>query len=121
MANGITFQVLKYEPSIGAPDDVLLKAVMTGDYATAQGGTVINLNPSAFADPNGVGVLGEPLNPPVTPPSIESCQLANGVYAELTPGTTLVNSTITLWDSEGSEFGNAAYPVGTLVVKLPLR
>ena len=117
----ITFQVLKYLPSIGAPDSVLLNAVLAGDYVTDIGGTVINLNPGTFLDPNGVGILGEPLNPPKTPPSIYACELANGVYAQLTPGSTLANSTITLWTNDDAEFGSDAYPAGTLIVELPLR
>ena len=118
---GITFQVLKYDPSIGAPDSVLLNAVTNGNYTTGVGGTTVDLDPAKFADPNGVGILGEPLNQPVTPPSIAACALANGVYAQLTPGATLNANKITLWNSEGSEFGTGAYPAGTLVVRLPLR
>jgi len=116
---GITFQVLRYEPSIN-PDTVILNAVMSGNYVTGQGGTTVNLNPSTFTDPNGVGILGVPLSQPTTPPSIDACALANGVYAELTPGATLAANKIVLWNSEGSEFGNAAYPAGTLTIRLPL-
>ena len=117
---GITFQVLKYEPSLN-PDSVLLNCVTSGDYVTAQGGTTVDLDPSTFSDPNGVGVLGEPLNQPVTPPSIESCALAGGVYAQLTPGATLNANKISLWTNNDAELGNTAYPAGTLVVRLPLR
>jgi hypothetical protein len=118
---GIKFQVLKYVPSIGAPDAVLLNSVMSGNYVPGQGGTTVDLNPGTFSDPNSVGVLGEPLNQPTTPPSIESCQLAAGVYAQLTPGATLATNKISLWTNNNAELGNTAYPAGTLVVKLPLR
>lgn len=118
---GITFQVLRYEPSIGAPDSVILNAVMAGNYVTGQGGTTVDLDPSTFTDPNGIGILGDPLNQPKTPPSIETCQLAGGDYAQITPGATLNANKISFWTNNNAELGNGAYPAGTLTIKLPLR
>ena len=117
---GITFQVLKYAPEIN-PDHVLLNAVMTGNYVTGQGGTTVNLNPSTFADPNGIGILGEPLALPKLPPYVEACALANGVYAQLNVGTNLSNCQIELFTNAAGELGNGAYPAGTLIIDLPLR
>ena len=121
MAAGITFQVLRYEPSIGAPDSVILNCVTSGNYVAAQGGTTVDFDPAKFADPNGIGILGGPLNPPKTPPSIENCQLANGDYAQITVGATLNAYKISFWTNNNAELGNGAYPAGTLTIKLPLR
>jgi hypothetical protein len=118
----LAFKVLKYLPSIGAPDSVLLGVTPTGNYTT--GGDTANLNPSTFSDPNGVGVLGDPLNQPTTPPSIHS-QSLSGYYAQLIPGATLATNKIQFFASEGSELAQGAYPAailnGSLTVELPLR
>jgi hypothetical protein len=116
--------ILKYVPTIGSPDYALVKVTPSGNYVTAVGGDALNLNPSALTDPNGVGLLGQPLSQPTEPPSIEGEALA-GYYAQLVPGATLDANKITFWVSEAGELGSGAYPAailnGTLVVKVPLR
>jgi hypothetical protein len=120
----LAFSVLKYIPSIGAPDSVLLKCTPSGNYTTAEGGDTANLNPKTFTDPLCVGVLGEPLNQPATPPSIKE-QALGGYYAQLIPGATLGANAIAFYESEGNELGSGGYPAaitgGTLTVELPLR
>ena len=117
-------KVLKYIPSIGSPDSVLLAITPSGNYTTAIGGDPLDLNPKTFTDPNGVGVLGEPLNQPKTPPTIQA-QALDGYYAQLIPGATLGANAIAFYEAEGTELGNGAYPAailnGTLTVELPLR
>ena len=120
---GLTAKVLRYEP-INNPDSVILGITAAGNYTTAVGGSTLNLNPSQFSDPNGVGVLGEPMNQPATPPSVQAQAMA-GYYAQLIPGATLAVNKVAFYASEGAELGTGAFPAailnGTLTVRLPLR
>lgn len=112
--------ILKYTPRSN-PDYAILLIAVTGNYVA--GGDTINLNPSAIKDPNGVGLLGDPLNQPKTPPTIDA-QALGGYYAQLDPGTTLATNKIQFYTSEGNELAAGAYPAGitggTLTVKLPV-
>ena len=117
-------KVLRYEPADN-PDSVILGITASGDYTTGIGGDPLDLDPSAFADPNGIGVLGEPTSQPATPPSIEA-QAIGGYVPELIPGATLAENAIVFYDlSTGAELASEAYPAaiadGTLTVKVPLR
>lgn len=114
-------QLLAYRPLIN-PDHAILKVVASGSYVTVTGDT-LNLNPSSWSDPNGKGLLGEPLNATKLPPSVDDQNLG-GYYAQFVPGTTLANGKIHFYLSEGSELGSGAYPAaitgGVLTVKVPL-
>ena len=112
--------ILKYTPRSN-PDYAVIKITASGNYVA--GGDTLNLNPSAITDPNGVGLLGDPLNQPRTPPAIDAESLS-GYYAELIPGATLATNKIQFFLSEGNELAAGAYPAaitgGTLTVRLPV-
>jgi len=118
----LTENVLKYSPA-GVPDRLFLQLVFTGNYAT--GGDTLNLNPSAFKDPNGKGILGYPENVPKEGVAVFS-QNFTGAYAlysaQVVPGTTLGNFKVQI-ATGGVELGAGAYPAGILnqsiVVEVP--
>lgn len=115
-------KLLGYLPT-DSPDWAVIQAVASGSYTTVTGDT-LNLNPSSWTDPNGKGLLGEPLNATTMPPSIETENLG-GYYAQFVPGTTLANGKVHFYSSQGSELGSGAYPAaitgGVLTIKVPLR
>jgi hypothetical protein len=117
----LTPKLLAYRPIIN-PDHAIVQFVASGNYPNP-GGDTANLNPSSWSDPNGKGLLGDPLNPTTVPPSIETENIG-GYYAQFVPGTTLANGKIHFYASEGSELANGAYPAaisgGVLTVKVPL-
>ena len=118
----ITPNVSKYSPA-GVPDTLFLQLVFTGLYTT--GGDNLNLNPSAFKDPNGKGILGYPQDVPKEGVSVFS-QNFTGAYAlyeaQVVQGTTLANFKVQI-QSGGVELGAGAYPAGILnqsiVVEVP--
>jgi hypothetical protein len=116
----LTENVLKYSPP-GVPDRLFLQLVFTGAYAT--GGDTLNLNPSAFKDPNGVGILGYPDVVPKVAPSVFS-QNFTGAYAlyqaQVVPGATLGTFKVQI-ASGGVELGAGAYPAGILNQSITLE
>lgn len=117
----LAFKVLRYTPA-NNPDTVELGVTVSGNYVT--NGDTANLNPSQYADPNGLGVLGEPLSQPVTPPSVVEENLG-GYYANVVPGATLAANLIKFYQPGGAEVAAGAYPAaitgGTLTIRVPLR
>ena len=109
----LTENVVKYSPA-GVPDRLFLQLVFTNNYAT--GGDALNLNPSAFKDPNGKGILGYPDKVPTEGVSVFS-QNFTGAYALYTatvvPGTTLGTFKVQI-ATGGVELGAGAYPAGIL-------
>lgn len=109
----ITEAVLKYSPA-GVPDHLFLKCTFTANYTT--GGDTLNLNPSAFTDPNGNGILGYPDSVPSVTPSVFSKNFT-GAYslsdAYVIPGATLGTFKIQL-ATGGVELAAGAYPAGIL-------
>ena len=105
--------VLKYSPP-GVPDRLFLQCVFEGNYTT--GGDTLNLNPSAFKDPNAKGVLGYPDAVPAVTPSVFS-QDFTGAYAlynaVVVPGATLGTFKLQIANG-GVELGAGAYPAGIL-------
>lgn len=105
--------VLKYSPP-GVPDRLFLQLVLAGNYTT--GGDTLNLNPSAFKDPNGIGILGYPERVPIVPPAPFSWNFT-GAYAlyepYVVPGQTLGTYKIQIANG-GVELGAGAYPAGLL-------
>jgi len=87
---------------------------LTGNYTL--GGDTLNLNPSSFGDPNGIGLLGYPDHVPGIAPTVFS-QNFTGAYqlyqASVVPGTTLGNFKLQI-ASGGVELGAGAYPAGLL-------
>lgn len=116
-------KLLGYFPTIGAPDWAVIQAVASGSYTIVTGDT-LNTSPSAWSDPNGKGILGEPLALTTIPPSVETENLG-GYYAQFVPGTTLSNGKIHFYSSQGAELASGAYPAaitgGVLTIKVPLR
>lgn len=119
MANKLT--VLRYTPP-GTPDTAELGVTPSGNYVA--GGDLMNLNPSAFTDPNGVGVLGEPLAVPKTPPAVD-VENAAGYYAEIVIGATLAAFKLQWFQPGGAEVAAGAYPAQILAavakIRMPLR
>jgi hypothetical protein len=109
----LTENVQKYSPA-GVPDRLFLQCFLTGNYVT--GGDTLNLNPSAFKDPNGIGLLGFPDSVPKINPSIFSTNFT-GAYAlyeaNVVPGLTLGTFKVQ-FASGGVELGAGAYPAGML-------
>jgi hypothetical protein len=107
----LTENVMKYSPA-GVPDRLFLQCVLSGNYVL--GGDTLNLNPSAFKDPNGVGLLGYPDSVPKINPSIFSTNFT-GAYAlyeaNVVPGATLGTFKVQ-FASGGVELGAGAYPAG---------
>jgi hypothetical protein len=106
-----TENVLKYSPP-GVPDRLFLQIIPTGNYVT--GGDTLNLNPSAFKDPNGIGILGYPDSVPKVPPAPFSWNFT-GAYAlyepYVVPGATLGTFKVQIANG-GVELGAGAYPAG---------
>ena len=106
-------QVQKYSPA-GVPDRLFLKCIFTGNYPT--GGDTLNLNPSAFTDPNGIGLLGFPDKVPTVAPAPFTWNFT-GAYQlyqpSVVPGSTLNNFKLQI-SSSGVELGAGAYPAGIL-------
>lgn len=119
MANQVAIQDYSARFS---PQFALVKVTRTGNYTT--GGDPVNLNPSAWSDPNGMGLLGEPLAVPGLPVAIDS-EADTGYYAQIVAGATLAAFKIQYFTSEGNELAQAAYPNailnGTLVLRVPLK
>lgn len=118
MANAVALQ--KYDPQFG-PRFALLKITRSGNYVA--GGDAVNLNPGTWTDPNGLGILGDPLNVPQTPVAVDS-EADQGYIATIVPGATLATFKIQYWSAEGVELGAGAYPAaisgGSLVLRLPV-
>ncbi len=114
-------QLLGYFP-YDNPDHAIIKVVASGNYPNPAGDT-LNLNPSAWADPYGKGLLGLPLNPTTVPPNVDAENLG-GYYAQVVPGATLAACKVHFYSSQGSEVANGAYPAaisgGVLTVQVPL-
>jgi len=106
-------QVLKYSPN-GVPDRLFLKCILTGNYTA--GGDPLNLNPTAFQDPNGIGILGYPDTVPQIDPAVFS-QVFTGAYAlyqaQVVQGATLGTYKLQI-QSGGVELAAGAYPAGLL-------
>jgi hypothetical protein len=115
-------KLLRYEPSIGAPDFALVQPVEAGNYST--NGDTVNLNPGSWTDPNGIGILGEPTNLPSLPVAIDS-EAIGGYYAQWSAGTTLGNGKLVLYQPGGAQVAAGAVPAaisgGTIVLRVPLR
>ena len=118
MANAVAIQ--RYTPK-GIPDFALIKVSRSGNYVA--GGDIVNLNPGTWTDPNGVGILGYPLNVPKLPIAVDS-EADQGYIATIVPGATLAAFKIQYWSAEGVELGAGAYPAaisgGSLVLRVPL-
>jgi hypothetical protein len=112
--------VTAYTPP-GTPDTVELAVTPSGNYAA--GGDTINLNPSAFRDPNGVGVLGQPLSVPTRRVRVVANN-AGGYYPQFVPGATLATSKLQWFAPGGAEVAAGAYPAAItgaqVTVYLPL-
>lgn len=117
----LALKVLRYTPADN-PDTVELGVTASGNYVTS--GDTANLNPSTYTDPNGLGVIGQPLSQPVTPPSVVGESLS-GYYAQLIPGTTLATNKIQFFQPGGTEVSAGAYPAqitgGKLTIRVPLK
>lgn len=113
--------ISKYVPTFN-PDFASVLFTPSGNYTT--GGDTANLNPASWTDPNTVGLLGEPLNVPQTPVSVDTQNLG-GYYAEVVPASTLAAFKVQFYTSEGNELAAGAYPAaitgGQLVLRVPLR
>ena len=108
----LTENVLKYSPE-GVPDRLTLQCVLAALYAT--GGDTLNLNPSAFKDPNGKGLLGYP---DALPKQVNVVNTNfTGAYAlyqaYVVPGATLGTYKLQIANG-GVELGAGAYPAGLL-------
>ena len=118
MSQAVAIQ--RYMPR-SIPDFALAKITRTGNYVA--GGDLVNLNPGTWTDPNGIGVLGYPVNVPKTPVAVDS-ESDSGYYAQVVPGATLATFKIQYFSSQGAELAAAAYPAGilngTLVLRVPL-
>lgn len=116
-----SIKLLGYLPT-DSPDWAIVQPVMGGNYVT--GGDTLNLNPAVWTDPNGKGVLGEPLNPTAIPPAVDSENIG-GNYAQVIPGATLATTKIKLFAPGGAEVGAGAMPAaisgGVITVRVPLR
>lgn len=114
-------KLLGYLPTDN-PDWAVIQAVATSNYVT--GGDTLSVAPAAYTDPNGKGVLGEPLGLTTIPPSTETENIG-GYYAQFIPGTTLANGKVKFYQSQGAELAAGAYPAailnGVLTFKVPLR
>lgn len=112
--------IQRYTPRMN-PDFALVKVARTGNYTT--GGDTVNLNPGTWTDPNGVGLLGQPLAVTKTPVAVDS-EADVGYYAQIVAGATLATFKIQYFASEGAELAQAAYPAailnGSLVLRIPL-
>ena len=119
----LNLSLFKYTPA-GVPDTAHIKVVPTGNYTT--GGDTLNLNPSALADPLGLGIIGFPSNPPQTPPIVDQTFFTGayaGYSASIVPGATLGTYKLQIWNG-GVELGAGAYPAGILnqyiAIEVPL-
>lgn len=106
MANKLA--VVKYTPP-GILDTVELADTISGNYVA--GGDTLNLNPSTFTDPNGVGIVGYPDAVPSRAVRVV-VNNADGYYAQVVPGTTLAGFKLQWFTSEGNELAAGAYPAG---------
>lgn len=110
-------QVRQSPPS--NPDRIFVQATFSGNYgAPAGAGDALNLlpyqagvNPGGITDPNNLGFIGPNGPGPLdVPPGIFSENLG-GYYIEITPGTTLQNTMVRVYNPGGAELvQNAAYP-----------
>lgn len=111
----IAVAVAKYSPAVN-PDRVILKLTFTGNYTQTAGDT-LNLNPASWSDPNGVGVIGNPLNPPSINPQVISNNF-NGTDASdvafVVPSTSLATYKLRIFAIGGTELSTAAYPADIL-------
>lgn len=118
MANSLA--VNRYTPP-GTPDTVELAVTPSGDYVTD--GDALNLDPSTFEDPNGIGVLGQPLNVPVGKVTVD-VENADGYYAQIVPAATLAAFKLLWFSTEGTQLAAGAYPAAItgaqIVIRLPL-
>lgn len=114
----IAAAVQGYSPAVN-PDRVFLKLTFSGNYVA--GGDTLNLTPSTWTDPKGIGVLPYPENPPSILPSVYSTDYTSaaggaggdaGSYCAVVPGTTLANYKLQQFEAGGSELAAGAYPVG---------
>lgn len=108
----IAVAVAKYSPAVN-PDRVLLKLTFSNNYT--QTGDTLNLNPASWSDPNGVGVIGNPLNPPSINPSGYSTTFTGadlGGTVTVVPGTTLATYKLQVFAPGGAELSTGAYPAG---------
>lgn len=110
----VALQVMRYVPAVN-PAYVILKAVRSGSYVA--GGDPINLAPSSWTDPNGVGIIGYPTTPPSVPPGIDTDNFTGasiGGYSQIVPGTTLQNFKLMTLAPGGAEIAATTYPAGVL-------
>lgn len=113
----IAVAVAKYSPAVN-PDRVILKLTFSGNYVL--GGDTVNLNPASWSDPNDVGVIGNPLNPPSIDPSVYSTTYTGssvGGSVAIVPGTTLATYKLQQFvpgGNAGVELSAGAYPAGIL-------
>lgn len=120
----IKVNLLRYTPA-NNPDTAEVQLVPSGNYVA--NGDAVNLSPSAWSDPNGLGILGTPLTEPVTPPSVYGENNLGGYYTQLLPGATLAAAKLQVFSPGGADLGNNPYPAGmkaatsAIIVRVPLK
>lgn len=115
MANSLA--VDRYTPP-GVPDTVEMTDTISGNYVA--GGDALSLAPSAFKDPNGLGVVGYPDAVPVTPVQVDSNN-AGGYYPEVIPAATLAGFKLKWYAPGGAEVGAGAYPAAIIAAQVKVR
>ena len=113
--------ILRYTPP-GVPDTAEVLVTPSGNCVA--GGDTMSINPKDWTDPNGVGLLGEPLSVPTSPPTVEVNNLG-GAYAQWIVGSSLTNGKIQFFAAGGADFGSNPYSAGILagqiILRVPLR